>query len=584
MTGRPALLPAQARSGDPAVAPRGRGRRLPAWWLSPPYRTPAGEPEPGWNALRQLVLGRILVASLALPSGLLLRPDVTSRPLMLLALALGAIGGVSIAWTLGGRLALGLRAQTAAQLGVDLALVTWLAAYTGGRGSQFVLFYALVVITGGVLGRVGGGLLAAAGACAGFLALPALAAPLGGSDDALVKPELMVTFLTIVGVLAGVLGERVQRTAGDLERTERELDRIKVDNDAILRHLATGVLVVDESAAIDYLNPAAQQVLGVRAEDLVGQSIDALPARLDGLRALVRDSRDQGRGRARAELTVTSASGRTLPLGASTNVLRHEDRLTGVVAVFQDLTEVREMERRVRRNETLAEVGALAAGIAHELRNGLKPISGSVEVLQRELKLEGETADLMDLIARESARLNKFVTDLLSYSRERDLALEPVRLDDHLRELVSTLRHDPRRASGVQVEYVGCAGCPGGPEDARLSIDPEQMRQVWLNLAANALEAIGEHGTLTVSWSVRDEDQVAVEFRDDGPGIGAEDLRRVGEPFFTTKRGGTGLGLAIALRIVERHGGGLTLESEAGRGTTARVTLPGLQVPQAQAA
>jgi len=110
----------------------------------------------GWNALRQLVLGRILVASLALPSGLLLRPDVTSRPLTLLALGLGAVAGVSIAWTLGRRLARGLRLQTATQLSVDLMLVTWLAAYTGGRGSQFVLFYALVVITGGVLGRVGG--------------------------------------------------------------------------------------------------------------------------------------------------------------------------------------------------------------------------------------------------------------------------------------------------------------------------------------------------------------------------------------------------------------------------------------------
>ena len=538
---------------------------------------------PGWNSLRQLVLGRILVASLALPSGLLLRPDVTSRPLSLLALAMGSVAGVSVAWTLGGRLARGLKLQTGAQLGVDLALVTWLAAYTGGRGSQFVLFYALVVITGGVLGRVTGGLLTATGACAGFLLLPTLAAPLGGGDgnaDALVKPELMVTFLTIVGVLAGVLGERVQRTAGDLERTERELDRVRVDNDAILRHLATGILMVDEAGAIGYLNPAAQQVLGVRAEELRGHPVrEALHERLAALRDLVLDSRDQGRGRARAELTVTSAGGRSLPLGASTNVLRHEDQLTGVVAVFQDLTEVREMERRARRNETLAEVGALAAGIAHELRNGLKPISGSVEVLQRELKLEGETADLMDLIARESARLNKFVTDLLSYSRERDLALEPVRLDDHLRELVSTLRHDPRRSRDVCVEFRGA-----GPGEARLPVDPEQMRQVWLNLAANALEALGERGTLTVSWTMRPDDQVAVEFRDDGPGIEPADLGRVGEPFFTTKRGGTGLGLAIALRIVERHGGGLTLESAAGRGTTARVTLPGLQVPQAQAA
>src|SRR5947207_1727850 len=457
MSLRPALVPVAPMA--PALT--GGRVRAPRFAIGPVERAP------GWNALRQLVLGRILVASLALPSGLLLRPDVTPRPLAVLALALGAVAGVSIAWSFGGRLARGLRVQTAAQLGVDLALVTWLAAYTGGRGSQFVLFYALVVITGGVLGRVGGGLLAAAGACAGFLALPVLAAPLGGSDvagDALVRPELMVTFLTIVGVLSGVLGERVQRTAGDLARTERELDRVRVDNDAILRHLATGILTVDAEGRVGYVNPAAEQVLGVRAADLQGKPVgEALPARLSALRQLVLTSKERGRGRARAELDVTGANGRSLPLGVSTNVLKHDGQLTGVVAVFQDLTDVRDMERRVRRNETLAEVGALAAGIAHELRNGLKPISGSVQVLQRELKLEGETTDLMDLIARESARLNKFVTDLLSYSRERDLALEPVKLEDHLRELVSTLRHDPRRAAGVKVEYVGC---PDGPEDA----------------------------------------------------------------------------------------------------------------------
>jgi PAS domain S-box-containing protein len=389
----------------------------------------------------------------------------------------------------------------------------------------------------------------------------------------------MVTFLTIVGVLSGVLGERVQRTAGDLARTERELDRVRIDNDAILRHLATGILTVDADGVVGYVNPAAEQVLGVRSADLQGLPVhDALPARLLALRELVQDSRARGRGRTRVELEVTGANGRTLPLGASTNVLTHEGQLTGVVAVFSDLTDVRDMERRVRRNETLAEVGALAAGIAHELRNGLKPISGSVEVLQRDLKLEGESADLMNLIARESARLNKFVTDLLSYSRERDLALEPVTLDENLRELVNTLRLDPRRAAAVQVDFLA------GPPELRISVDAEQMRQVWLNLAANALEALGERGTLTVTWVARGADQVAVEFRDNGPGIPPEDLRRVGEPFFTTKRGGTGLGLAIAQRIVERHGGVLTLESVAGHGTTARVMLPGLVAALAPAA
>src|ERR1051325_8291892 len=472
---------------------------------------PAGPPPgPGprglaWGSLRHLVVGRMLVASLALPSGLLLRPDVTDRPVPLLAMALAAVGAVSVAWILGCRLGRGLVVQTGAQLGVDVALVTWLAAYTGGRGSQFVLFYALVVITGGVLRRGGGGILTAVGACTGFLLLPGLSAPLGGSDvalESLVRPELMVTFLTIVGVLSGVLGERVQRTAGDLARTERELDRVRVDNDAILRHLATGILTVDAAGLVGYVNPAAEQVLGVRAADLQGQpGGGALPPPLAPLRQIVQTTKDRGRGRARAELDVTGATGRSLPLGVSTNVLKHEGQLTGVVAVFQDLTDVRDMERRVRRNETLAEVGALAAGIAHELRNGLKPISGSVEVLQRELKLDGESADLMALIARESARLNKFVTDLLSYSRERDLALEPVTLDDHLRELVGTLRHDPRRTDGMRVEF------QPGPSDARVAVDAEQIRQVWLNLAANALEALGERGTLTVTWVARGADQ-----------------------------------------------------------------------------
>ena len=541
-----------------------------------------GERPDAWNALHQLVLGRVLVASLALPSGLLLRPDVTDRPALLLTVALAAVAGVSVAWSLAVRLGLGLGLQRAAQLAVDLALVTWLAAYTGGRGSQFVLFYALVVITGGVMGRIPGGLLAAAGAGAGFLLLPALAAPLGGHEQAVygvVRPELMVTFLAIVGVLSGMLGDRVQRAAGDLARTEKELDRVRVDNDAILRHLATGILTVDGSGVIGYLNPAAEQVLGLSANAVAGRAVaDALPERLAPLRALVMDSRDSRRGRARAELRIEDGHGRELPLGASTNVLTHQGDLTGVVAVFQDLTEVREMERRMRRSETLAEVGALAAGIAHELRNGLKPISGSVELLQRDLKPEGETADLMDLIARESVRLNKFVTDLLNYSRERDLATETVELAPHLQDLVGTLRLDPRRAPNVQVVLAP------GPEGTEVTLDCEQMRQVWLNLGANALEALNDRGTLTVGWVVRDPNHVLVEFRDDGPGIAPEDLRRVGEPFFTTKRGGTGLGLAIAQRIVERHGGVLTLESVAGQGTKARVMLPVAEAALSEAA
>jgi two-component system sensor histidine kinase PilS (NtrC family) len=278
-------------------------------------------------------------------------------------------------------------------------------------------------------------------------------------------------------------------------------------------------------------------------------------------------------------VTLRDAGGRAFPVGLSTRRLTHEVVVSGVVAVFQDLSEIREMERIARRNQTLAEVGALAAGIAHELRNGLKPISGSVEVLQRELTLEGENAQLMELVSRESARLNRFVTDLLSYAREREVAHEAIVLDVYLRELVGDLRRDPRCVPGItlRAELEEAAGVV-------LHADRDQLRQVWLNLAANAFEAVGPRGTLVVRATPGADGRLTVTFEDDGPGIAAEHLPRVGEPFFTTKHGGTGLGLAIATRIVEHHGGTLSLDSAPGRGTRVHVTLPDAQPAMAMAA
>jgi PAS domain S-box-containing protein len=326
---------------------------------------------------------------------------------------------------------------------------------------------------------------------------------------------------------------------------------------------------VDGGGVVAYLNPAAEQVLGMRAERAQGHSLErALPERLAPLRELVRSTLRECAPRARAEVLVRTESGTSLPLGASTNLLKHNGDVTGVVTVFQDLTEARAMERRVRRNETLAEVGALAAGIAHELRNGLNPISGSVEYLQRELKLEGESAVLMDLIGVECGRLNRFVTDLLAYSRERDLALGSVDLGEELGELCDGLRRDPRCPGSVSV----MAEAPGRP--CPVEGDREQLRQVWLNLAYNAFEAMSAGGTLRVRWLEVEGARASVEFVDSGPGIAAADLPHLGQPFFTTKEGGTGLGVAIAQRIVERHGGTLQYESAPGRGTVARVILP----------
>jgi two-component system sensor histidine kinase PilS (NtrC family) len=553
---------------------------------APPSGSP-GEPtrsRPGWGGLSTLVRGRLLVAVLALPVGLVLRPDAEQGGWRVMGwmafavLALSALFEAGIRWQ---RLRV---LQTYVQLACDLVLVTTLSALTGGRESQFQLFFGLVVITGGLLAGVAGGLSAVVGSCIAMLSVPAVGAMLKvphAQDASISVPPsgLVIAFLGVVGVLAGVLSSRVKRTREDLENTTRALDRMRLDQDVILRHLTSGVLTVDENGTVIYMNPAAEQVLNVRALALRGQPLaTALPGRLSSMRDAILDSLRRRVPRARAELLAENPSGEPLPLGLSTNILAHQDRLTGVVAVFQDLTDVRDMERRMRRSETLAEVGALAAGIAHELRNGLNPISGSVDCLQRELHLEGENAVLMQLIANESARLNRFVTDLLSYSRERDLVLETVDLEEQLAELADTLSRDPRCRPGTRVRFEGC-GRPG-----LVQADREQLRQVWLNVAANAFEAMKSGGTLTLRWRDEGPAQRAVEFEDQGVGIPAEHLGEIGKPFFTTKEGGTGLGVAIAQRIVERHVGSLSFESIPGQGTTVRITLPAVAADAAWAA
>src|SRR6185436_9320900 len=161
-----------------------------------------------------------------------------------------------------------------------------------------------------------------------------------------------------------------------------------------------------------------------------------------------------------------------------------------------------------------------------------------------------------------------FVSDLLNYSRERDLVPESMELGEHLAEVREAAQRDPRCPRGATVRLEGTR------EPCWVEADREQLRQVWLNLAVNALEAVKPDGTLTIRWRRVRDGQCEVEFIDDGEGIAAEDLPQVAQPFFTTKKGGTGLGLAIAQRIVERHGGALTLESSGAGGTTARVVLP----------
>ena len=244
------------------------------------------------------------------------------------------------------------------------------------------------------------------------------------------------------------------------------------------------------------------------------------------------------------------------------------------LALLQDLTEIRRQEGEARRRDRLAAVGELAAGIAHEIRNSILPVSGSVQLLTQELETNEEQSRLFEMILRETESIERFVGSLLNYTSTRPLRLETLDLAGLAREAAEETGLRGAEAPAVEIE--------GG--EATAHADAEQIRQVVRNLLGNALDATGPEGRIRLRTGVDAGGQAWIEVVDDGPGVPEGDRGRVFQPFVTQKPGGTGLGLPIAARIVEDHGGRIVLDAASGGGARFRVTLPGAPVPAAAAA
>jgi signal transduction histidine kinase len=258
-------------------------------------------------------------------------------------------------------------------------------------------------------------------------------------------------------------------------------------------------------------------------------------------------------------------------LGLSTSILKNDrSQTSGVIAIFSDLTQVKALEAKARTADRLAAVGELSASIAHEIRNPLAAISGSVELLKAELDLDGENARLMELIVKESTRLNKTLTDFLSYARVDRFSRTKVDLCHVVTDVVEILHHHQSYHRGIQVVFeTDCAV-------SYIVGDEDLTKQLLLNLVVNACEAIGSApGTVLFRLYQRpSDDTVCLEVVDTGPGIAAENQRRLFQPFFSTKKKGTGLGLAICHRICAALGSQISFVSESGVGTTFLISFP----------
>ena len=351
-----------------------------------------------------------------------------------------------------------------------------------------------------------------------------------------------------------------------------KLDHTRREITGILDNLGSGLIILDRSGTVQRFNNSARRILGISGGDPTGMDHrEALGEAVAEFSACLAKVLDSGRPLVREEVRIHRGPVNDVPVGVTvTPIVDREQAVEGVMAIFQDLTEVVRMRDRMRESDRLAAVGELSASIAHEIRNPLGSIRGSAELLAGELELDGNRQRLFDLILKESGRVNQIISDFLGFARLRPTRTRPVNIGEFLEQVVFQVRLQVQgRAGDVDISLAV-------PDQVRiLALDEEQMTQVFLNLALNACEAMEYRGRLLISvtdGSTAGECLLSVE--DDGPGIPAADRSEIFKPFFTTRKGGTGLGLPMVARIVHAHGGDIIVDDSRYGGAGFRMELP----------
>jgi two-component system sensor histidine kinase PilS (NtrC family) len=532
------------------------------------------------GALRALGVARLIAAALLLGIGGLLRLwGGLPIPFLPLALSLTGAGVASGAYLLVQPALSDLRRFAWLQLLLDAAIVSAIVASTGGPQSIFTFLYVLVVVAACVLlARPGGlvvGLLSSL-FYAGIVLGRTTAVPFLDGAAAATSLDVMTIFLNTavflaVGVVAGSLGQRYQTMRHALEDQRKSLSDLQAFKDLIFESLGSGLVGMDLERRITALNRAAEEITGYGSREAVGRRWEEVFGEAIATEEIDRAAQTDGWQVQRQELRLRRKDGREIPLGISFWPLRSgSGELVGTIGVFQDLSSIKQMEERMRQADRLATVGRLAANIAHEIRNPLASLSGAIEVLARELPRDAGQDRLVEIVLRESDRLNRIVKEFLEYARPAPLHRLPVNVAEILEEVLLLLEHRPLPASLKIVREYDAGGVPA-------ALDPQQFRQAIWNLSINAVEAMPDGGELRIGAGVvthRSGRRLEVWVADTGSGIDPEVLPHVFEPFYSTKAEGSGIGLALVHRVIQDHGGDVEVRSEAGGGTTFTLRLP----------
>ena len=374
---------------------------------------------------------------------------------------------------------------------------------------------------------------------------------------------LLASILLLIG-FAGVVSLFLAQA---YRSTRTSLTRIKAFSDNVVERMPVGLVALDGNGRVISFNQAAEATLRLSSDQVTGRTAsEVLPRQVLDLVAALKDSTRTAIGK---EFDCSFRDGRIVPLDVTLSSLKGEDGTDwGTIILCRDLTEVQNLKREVETTRRLASLGRLAAGVAHEIRNPLSSIKGFATYFRDRYRDNPEDQKTSEVMIQEVDRLNRVISQLLEFARPPVIQKKRASLQSLIQRSLKMIERQTS-AKGIQV----LSELPSDIQD--VDLDPDGINQVLLNLYLNAIEAMEQGGTLTVSLSKKESSPwVKLTVTDTGAGISREDLEHVFDPYFTTKQTGTGLGLAIVHKIIEAHRGEVRAESEVGRGTTVSVLLP----------
>jgi two-component system sensor histidine kinase PilS (NtrC family) len=504
--------------------------------------------------LMRLISARLIVFSIVCL--------VAQREVDMLVL-LGAVYALSLCWFALVRLSTSHIWQSYAQIAVDLILITWTVNRTGGIDSPFSSLYFLEIVMSSILLERRGAFLAATASSAIVLGHMELAYFHYIPSTTRAWPDLQTLQYLIslnifgfcaVAYLSNYLSENWRHTGAELQKSTGQIAFLQAFSDRIIDSLGSGLVTTDLEGNIYLFNHAARDITGHASDEALRMTIwQVFPGMLSKVES------------ARFELLTAHRNGKEIYLRFSVSPIMIDDKKTaGYVWCFDDQTELRMLERRMRQKEQMATIGIMSAGIAHEIRNPLASITGSFKLLKSELSLDSDQKNLAEIITREAERLNRTISDFLSYAKPVAPKPKTLELSHLVTDLVNLMRNsaDLKPAHTIETKL----------DSVQARVDESMMRQVFYNLASNAFKAMPNGGTLTISVERRNGG-ARIQFADTGIGLAEDDLKRLFVPFNSSFRNGTGLGLPIVYQIVTAHNGMITVKSRKGAGTAFVIDL-----------